>query len=53
MARCHLRVMVGRDDTTVAAICEPSPEAYEAAAALVEAAGAPRPPNEPDWQRFL
>jgi predicted dehydrogenase len=53
MARGHLRVMVGRDDTTVAAICEPSPEAYEAAAALVEAAGAPRPPNEPDWQRFL
>ena len=34
-------------------MCEPSPAAYAAAAAKVEAAGAPRPPNEPDWRRFI
>ena len=53
MALHHLTTMVGRDDTVVAGICEPSVAAYEAAAARLEASGAPRPPNEPDWRRFL
>ncbi len=53
MALHHLDTMVGREDTVIAAVCEPSSVAYEAAAARVEAAGAPRPPNEPDWRRFL
>ena len=53
MGRAHLREIVGREDTVVAAICEPGADAYELAAAQVEAAGAPRPPNEPDWQRFI
>ena len=53
MALHHLDTMVGREDTVVAAMCEPSPAAYEAAAAKVEAAGGPRPPNEPDWRRFI
>ena len=53
MALHHLDTMVGREDTVIAAVCEPSSAAYEAAAARVEAAGAPRPPNEPDWRRFL
>lgn len=53
MTLYHLTSMVGRDDTVIAAMCEPSAAAYEAAAARVEAAGAPRPPNEPDWRRFL
>jgi predicted dehydrogenase len=53
MARAHLREMVGRDDTVIAAMCEPAHEAYETAAAQIEASGAPRPPNEPDWERFL
>ena len=53
MALHHLDTMVGREDTVIAAMCEPSPDAYAAAAAKVEAAGAPRPPNEPDWRRFI
>ena len=53
MALHHLDTMVGREDTVVAAMCEPSPAAYDAAAAKVEAAGGPRPPNEPDWRRFI
>lgn len=53
MALHHLTSMVGRDDTVIAAMCEPSAAAYDAAASRVEAAGAPRPANEPDWHRFL
>ena len=53
MSLHHLDTMVGREDTVIAAMCEPSPDAYAAAAAKVEAAGAPRPPNEPDWRRFI
>jgi predicted dehydrogenase len=45
--------MLTRDDTEVAAVCEPSPEAYAAAAQLFERHGLPVPPNEPDWMRFL
>ncbi len=53
MAQYHVTTMVGRDDTVIAGICEPSETAYAAASAIVEATGAPRPPNEPDWRRFL
>jgi predicted dehydrogenase len=53
MARYHLTTMVGRPDTVIAGICEPSADAYAAAAVAIEAAGAAVPPNEPDWQRFL
>ena len=45
--------MVGREDTVIAAICEPSAAAYEATALNLAAAGVPLPPNEPDWRRFL
>src|SRR5262245_45614014 len=53
MALYHVESMVGREDTTIAAICEPSAAAYETAAAKIEALGGTRPPNEPDWRRFL
>jgi predicted dehydrogenase len=53
MALHHLDTMAGREDTVIAAMCEPSPAAFEAAADRVEASGAQRPPNEPDWRRFL
>ena len=53
MAYYHLTEMLGRPDTVVAAVCEPSPAAYERAMATFVAAGAPLPPNEPDWRRFL
>ncbi len=53
MARSHLREIIGRPDTEVTALCEPSPAAYEAAAALIREQGIPVPPNEPDWRRFL
>ena len=53
MARSHLHNMLPREDTIVAAVCEPSPVAYELAAAGFEAVGLPLPPNEPDWERFV
>jgi predicted dehydrogenase len=53
MARSHLQTMLPREDTIVAAVCEPSPVAYESAAAGFEAVGLPLPPNEPDWERFI
>ena len=53
MAQYHLRQMLGRPDTVVAAVCEPSPAAYASAATVFRAAGAMPPPNEPDWRRFL
>ena len=53
MARYHLERMLARDDTSVAAVCEPSPAAYAKAAELFDRAGRPAPPNEPDWQRFI
>src|SRR5687767_10276912 len=53
MAQYHLRQMLGRPDTVVAAVCEPSPAAYEGAVAAFRAAGVIPPPNEPDWRRFL
>ena len=53
MARYHLQSMLGRDDTVVTAVCEPSADAYAAVAAKFVAAERPVPPNEPDWQRFV
>src|SRR4029079_9102711 len=51
--RYHLQSMLGREDTVVAAVCEPSPDAYAATAAAFLAAGQTAPPNEPDWERFI
>ncbi|MEA2622202.1 MAG: hypothetical protein QOH61_1112 [Chloroflexota bacterium] len=53
MARYHLEEMLGRADTEVAAVCEPSPEAYALAAEHFVERGLPVPPNEPDWTRFV
>ena len=53
MARSHLQDMLGRDDTTVVAVCEPSPAAYAKGVELFDRHGLPAPANEPDWQRFV
>ena len=53
MARVHLNGMLARDDTTIAAICEPSAQAYAAVAELFDQPARPAPPNEPDWRRFV
>ena len=53
MARYHLEGMVGRPDTAVTAICEPSPAAYARAAEVFAGSGRSAPPNEPDLDRFL
>ena len=53
MARGHLRNMLPREDTVVVAVCEPSPAAFELAAAEFAAVGLPPPPNEPDWEHFV
>ena len=53
MGRVHLSTMLDRDDTDVAAVCEPLPAAFEAATAEFAKHGLPAPPNEPDWARFI
>lgn len=53
MARGHLRNMLPREDTVVAAVCEPSAAAFELAVAEFTGVGLPPPPNEPDWTRFV
>jgi len=53
MARHHLRTMLDRDDTVVAAVCEPSDAAWAIAATEFTERGLVAPPNEPDWQRFV
>src|SRR4051794_25307802 len=53
MARYHLTDMLGRADTEVTAICEPSDGAASAAGELFRRHGIEVPPNEPDWRRFL
>ena len=45
MGRVHLSTMLDRDDTDVAAVCEPSPAAFEAATAEFAKHGLPAPPN--------
>ena len=53
MARHHLRTMIGRADTTVVAVCEPSEAAWDAAATELTTRDMAPVPNEPDWERFL
>jgi predicted dehydrogenase len=53
MARVHLEGMLRREDTEVVAICEPSAGAAELTGQLFEQHGRPKPPNEPDWARFI
>jgi predicted dehydrogenase len=53
MGRAHMDDMLGRPDTVVAAVCEPSAPAYAATAELFDRHGQAAPPNEPDWSRFL
>ena len=53
MARVHLDAMLPRDDTEVAAVCEPSEQAYARIVELFDQHGRPAPPNEPDWRRFV
>ncbi len=53
MARHHITTMLQRTDTQIAAICEPSAEAYAAAGNIFKLAGQPVPPNEPDWKAFI
>jgi len=53
MGRVHLTTMLGRDDTSVVAMCEPAPGAVDAAAVEFTSHGLTVPPNEPDWDRFL
>ncbi len=54
MARYHVQHMLQQRDTTeIVVVCEPSPQAYAATAALFEEAGLQPPPNEPDLGRLL
>ncbi len=53
MARHHITIMLQRSDTHIAAVCEPSVEAYESTANLFRLAGLNPPPNQPDWKRFI
>lgn len=54
MARHHLqRILASFDTSHFPVVCEPSPEAYAATAALFAAAGRDVPPNEPDLDRLL
>ena len=53
MARAHLREILGRDDTSVVAVCEPSAAAYSETAELFDRRGQAPPENEPDWERFV
>lgn len=42
-----------QDTTRIAAVCEPSPDAYEAAAQIFRDHGLTPPPNVPDLDQFL
>jgi predicted dehydrogenase len=54
MARYHVQQMLRqRDAAAIAVVCEPSPLAYAASAAVFEAAGLQPPPNEPDLPKLL
>jgi predicted dehydrogenase len=53
MARYHLTDVLGRSDTEVTAVCEPSPAAYAEVAERFARHGLAAPPNEPDWTRFV
>jgi predicted dehydrogenase len=54
MARHHIgNILKQTDAIEVAAVCEPSGNAYELAADLFDKAGQPVPPNEPDFNKFV
>ena len=53
MAQYHLSAMIGRADTRVAAVCEPSEPAYARTRTKFESRAMTPPPNEPDWRRFI
>jgi predicted dehydrogenase len=54
MARHHIRQMLKqRNDAEIAVVCEPSEQAYQAAAKLFEEAGLVPPPNQPDLSLLL
>jgi len=53
MARHHIRTMLGRDDTDLVAICEPSEAAFTMTAAEFTNRGLAVPASEPDWRRFI
>lgn len=54
MAQHHLRQMLKQQATTcIVAVCEPSAEAYAAAASVFVEAGLEPPPNQPDLDRLL
>jgi predicted dehydrogenase len=53
MARHHLEEILTRPDTTVVAVCEPSPAAYAKTAELFDRHGHAAPANEPDWETFV
>lgn len=54
MGRLHLRNMLQQTGTTrIAVVCEPSPAAYEQAAAMFSEAGLEPPPNQPDLECLL
>lgn len=53
MARHHISTMLERNDTQIAAVCEPSKEAYQATVELFKAKGIDAPPNQPDWGKFV
>jgi predicted dehydrogenase len=52
-ARDLLADVIGRPDTVVPAVCEPAPEAVAAAFEMIRDRDLARPPNEPDWTRFV
>src|SRR3954452_4724269 len=53
MARHHIRTMLGRDDTDLVAVCEPSEAAFTMTAAEFTNRGLAVPASEPDWRRFI
>ena len=54
MARNHIRGMLQQGDTTqIRVVCEPSPAAWEEAAALFTERGLEPPPNIPDLETLL
>lgn len=53
MARYHFTTMLDREDTIVAAVCEPSEAAWATSAVEFVTRGLPVPPNETDWERFV
>lgn len=54
MARHHTRAILQQQDTTkIAAVCEPSGDAYESFCELYDEVGLTPPPNEPELSQLL